>query len=219
MQAVIKLSDGLYRHRNPPDGSWYETFDPEKFPGAVYHAKGLLPVFKPKGEIVSMTPVPDVFDIGAIEYLRQKRRFLEAVTLSSTQTEFQGKRIMQLLYLENGFDENELKIIEKNCNITNSRVDRIGRWKLYSLIKTLYELNEIAKDEFNVLNELRKLRNDLEHNPYSKFKLDTKKADELLKDVIQVLLRMRELPISLTMEIKGTEYRQFWDDLGYDEYL
>lgn len=126
---------------------------------------------------------------------------------------------MQLLYLENGFDENELKVIERNCSFTNSRVDRIGRWKLFSLIKTLYELDEISKDEFNALNELRKLRNDLEHNPYSKFKLDTKKADELLKDVIQVLLRMRELPISLTVEIKGTEYRRFWDDLGYDEYL
>lgn len=213
------MGEGMFRYRQPPDGSWYENFDPERFPGAVYHAKGLIPVFKPKGEVISMTPVPDVLDIGAIEYLRQKRRFLEAVMLASTQTEFQGKRIMQLLSHEKAFNEKELKIIEENCRKTNSRVDRIGRWKLYSLIKILYELDEIAKDEFNVLNELRQIRNELGHNPYAKFKLNTEKVDSLLMEIIQVLLRMRELPVYLIKEIKGTELREFWEDLGYDEYL
>ena len=139
--------------------------------------------------------------------------------MAYTQTEFQGKRIMQLLHHENGLDENELEIIEKNCKITNSKVDRIGRWKLFSLVKILYELDEIAADEYNALNELRKVRNQLEHNPYVKYKLDTKKVNDLLKKVVQILLRMRELPVHITKEIKGTELRQFWDDLEYEEYL
>ena len=40
-------------------------------------------------------------------------------------------------------------------------------------------------------------------------------VDNVLKQTIQILLRLRELPVHLFCKITGYEAKRFWEDLGY----
>jgi len=214
-----RLEDGLFRYRKPPNGSWIDNFDPEKYPGAVYHAKGLIPVFKPKGETITLTPIPDLMEIGAIDYLREKKRYFEAISISSTHTEFQGKRILQLMKKENKFTSDEQKIIKEICKKNRSNRKRIGVWSFKCLVEVLYNVNIISKEEYVTLTKLRTLRNQLLHTTHARYQTDPAMTDELLKSIVQVLLRIRELPFPLNITLRGNEMKQFWRDLGYSEYI
>ena len=64
----------------------------------------------------------------------------------------------------------------------------------------------IISENFAILPNTRLL-------PNTKLSL---KADQVLKQTIQVLLRLRELPIGLVTEITGYELKRVWDDLGFN---
>ena len=86
------------------------------------------------------------------------------------------------------------------------------------MINVLYDVCIISKDEYEELERLRIIRNKLDHNPYEKYKIKNKELDALLGNIVQVLLRIRELPPYLTKNLNTKQADQFFEDLGYDEF-
>jgi hypothetical protein len=182
----------------------------------VITAKGIKPILTLKSPSQRNRIITDIFEIGGIECLRVRRNFKEAISLAYTHADFQGKRICALLIKE-GLSESQKIQIEKICGKRNPP-NRVGKWSFSCLISVLYELKEISKDEADCLNKLRKTRNSLEHQSVSQYLIDVEKTGALLQIVIQVLLRMRELPVGDSVSITGYEMSQFWADLGFGGY-
>ena len=209
------MENGLFGHRIPWKVTWLSDYGPGRLANAIIAAKGLVPVLQITDSKKHNIIIPDMAEIGGIEDLRNKKIFYEAMSMACTHADFQGKRIMILMRKEGILSIDDEKRINNICRKYKCNPKRIGKWSLACVVDTLYNLYEISKDEYDTLNELRKLRNKLQHDIVAKYSLDTEKTDRLLKDSIQVLLRMRELPITLTTKITGYELNQFWEDLGF----
>lgn len=209
------MEDGLFRKRKPPKVTWLSDYGPSRPANAIIGAKGLVPVLKISGPEKPNLVIPDIMEIGGIEDLRQNRFYYEALSMACTHAEFQGKRIIQLLKKEKSFTLEDNQKIYKICKKSGTRVNRVGKWTLSCIAKVLFKLDVIAKDEYKTLTELRIIRNSLQHQAVAKYKIDTEQVNCILQESIQVLLRMRELPIALTTKITGYEEERFWKDLGF----
>lgn len=209
------MENGLFRYREPLKVTWLSDYGPGRPANVIIAAKGLVPVLKISNTDQPNVIIPDVAEIGGIEDLRKKGIFHEAISMAYTHADFQGKRIIALIRKEGILSVNEDLIIRDICKKYGCKPKRIGRWTFVCVIEVLLKIFEISKDEYDTLNELRKIRNSLQHMVPAKYALNTERADRVLKESIQVLLRMRELPIALETKITGYEFKQFWEDLGF----
>ena len=218
---MFKLTDdGTYRQRVPPKISWINEYGWTERPvKVVLDANGLIPVMHVSSATQTNTVVPDIVEIGGIEDLRVKRMFYEAILLACTHADFQGKRILALEIKSPITKDSDKKIIEDICREQKKKWSQtdLGKLNFYNVIEALFRLSIIDKNEFDILNELRNMGNGLRHNILTKYSLDIRKANQVLKDTIQILLRLRELPICISEEekITGYEWQNFWEDVGY----
>ena len=209
------MEDGLFRYRRHLKVTWLSNYGPGKPVNSIIGAKGLVPVLNVGDSEYHHIIIPDVAEIGGIEYLRKRRMFYEAVSLAHTHADFQGKRIIALLLKERILSNDEINNIKNICKKFKCKFNRIGRWSFICVIEVLNNLLEISKDEYNTLDELRDLRNKLQHSVAAKYGINTEQVDHLLLKIIQVLLRMRELPIGSDIKITGYEFETFWKDIGF----
>jgi len=209
------MEDCVFKYREPPKVTWCLDYGDDRPSNVIVIAKGLTPVLSVTSERSNIL-IPDFVEIGGIEDLRKRRLFFDAISIACIHADFQGKRVIALLKKEGSLSSEDQTKIKNICKKFNVRQpNRIGKWPFACVIEVLFSLRIISKDEYNVLNDLRELRNSLQHRIVAKYSIELTKADRILKDAIQVLLRLRELPVGLIAEISGYEYEQFWRDLGY----
>ena len=209
------MEDGTFRYRKPPKVSWFLEYGHGRPANVIVTAKGLVPVLSINEPEQPNLIVPDIMEIGGIEDLRSRTLFYDAISLGCIHADFQGKRIIALLRKEGSLTLDDENMIQDICRRFRCRPSRIGRWTFACVTEVLFHLRIISKDEYYVLNNLRILRNSLQHQVVAKYTIDSSEADRILKQAIQVLLRLRELPMALATEITGYELKKFWDDLGF----
>jgi len=216
-----ELEDGSHRHREPPKVTWHmdEQYDPmHKRSNAIVTAKGLIPVLEVGSPNEVNVVVPDIVEIGGIEDLRLRGEYSSALWMACLHADFQGKRILSLLLKDGSLARRELAILEKALGGRKPSVSKIVKLKLKVLVEVLFRLSLINPEEHRVLGEVRVLRNRTQHKIVAKYEIDGAKANENLNKVIQILLRLRELPPCLDEgnEITGYECSTFWKEIGHD---
>ena len=127
-----------------------------------------------------------------------------------------GKKAVALLIKE-GLSNSQKELVQRICGKHNPP-NRVGKWSFSCLISVLHQLQTISKDEFDYLNALRLARNRLQHQSVSQYQINVGETDPLLTHVIQVLLRLRELPVGDNVSISGYEMEEFWSDIGFGGY-
>lgn len=209
----MATEDGTYKLRQIPKVIWnLEQVD--QFTVALIAAKGLIPVLATENLGKSNLITTDEHEIGGIDDLRERKLFVNSILLAFTQADFQGKRIIALLQKE-GLNQDEQAIVQNLCKKNGSSYTRVGKWPFLCVIESLVKLAIIDNVEYQSLDELRSVRNDLMHQSVAKYSIDPYITDILLRKVIQILLRLRELPVGLTAEIDVFEQKQFWIDIGF----
>lgn len=216
--------DGTYKYREPNRISLEEIKKNIKAFGSkriMFISRGLLPVLKQKDEDIGSihSMVWDIQDIGVIEDLRIKGNFYHAVLKAAAHADFQGKRILALKNKSKNTSIDERKIIkdiyDDKKNKCQKKVERIGELNLCGVIEALFDIKIIDNIEDDILTNIRKMSNDLRHVIDADYILDEQKADETLKGTVQILLRLREIPVNISEseKISGHEWENFWEDI------
>jgi len=155
------MSEGDFRQRTPPKSTWISEHEESRPIIATMCAKGLVPVHRITRPDAVNTLIPDIMEISGIDYLRENKHYYEAIMKANTHSEFQGKRILILKYIDEQFTREELLKISKIRRKCHSKDKRLGRWTTQCVNNILYQLDIIAKDEFEALEKLREISNEL----------------------------------------------------------
>lgn len=206
---------GIFKVRKPPKSTWISQNAEDRPSNTIITGKGLRPILRVNEKDAVNIVVPDIMLIGGIDNLRERKNQYEAVMMANTHIDFQGKRILVLLLLDRTLKLDEIKIMMKIARSKHGKNKRVTKWSTYCVNNIIYALDIISKDEFEVLEKLRKLSNKLRHNQIAMFKMKSSEVDQLLYQTIQVLMRMIELPVPLTKYIDGYKHKFFWKDMGY----
>ena len=86
--------------------------------------------------------------IASIDDLRKQKKQFEAILMANTHIDFQGKRILVLLKLDQTLSPTEIKQMMETARKCICKQRRITKWTTYCVNNVLYKLDIISKDEF-----------------------------------------------------------------------